>query len=76
MLKCFYRYSDEFPVPWKPGGSPIVFIYPRLYQIPCLNRAQGAASMGNNQMLSKLDAKVASLGQNQPLSKESLPYRL
>lgn len=27
-------------------------------------------------MLPKLDAKVTSLGEDQPLSKESLPYRL
>jgi hypothetical protein len=32
--------------------------------------------MGNNQTLSKFDAQVASLGRNQALSEESLPYRL
>jgi len=32
--------------------------------------------MGNNQMLSKFDAEITSLGRNQSLSKESLPYRL
>jgi hypothetical protein len=32
--------------------------------------------MGNNQTLSELDAEIASLGRNQSLSEESLPYRL
>jgi hypothetical protein len=32
--------------------------------------------MGNDQMLPKLDAEVTSLGGNQALSEESLPYRL
>jgi hypothetical protein len=32
--------------------------------------------MGDKQMLPKLDAKITSLRTNQPLTKESLPYRL
>ena len=32
--------------------------------------------MGNNEMLPKLDAQVASLRKDEPLSEESLPYRL
>jgi hypothetical protein len=32
--------------------------------------------MGDKQMLTKLDAEITSLRRNQPLTKESLPYRL
>jgi hypothetical protein len=32
--------------------------------------------MGNNQTLPKFDAEITSLGRNQSLSEESLPYRL
>jgi hypothetical protein len=32
--------------------------------------------MGDKQMLPKLDAEITSLGRNQALSEESLPYRL
>ena len=56
--------------------NPIVFAYPRLHQVPLLDVAQGAASMGDNQTLPEFDAQVASLGRHQALTEKSLPYYL
>ena len=49
---------------------------PRLHQVALPNVTQGAASMGDNQTLPKFDAQVTSVGRNQTLSEESLPYYL